>query len=66
MVQAVAMAILSTMALYYIIDGDNAVIIIRGGKNFVGLIFVVEGTHENLNTMKISAYMVLHFVLPLL
>ena len=27
-----------------------------GGKIFVGLIFVVEGTHENFNTMKISAY----------
>ena len=27
-------------------------------QNFMGLIFVVEGTHENFNTMKISAYMV--------
>ena len=31
-------------------------LIIRGGKIFVGLIFVVEGTHENFNTTKISAY----------
>ena len=30
----------------------------RGGKSFVGLIFVVEGTHENFNTMKISVYTV--------
>ena len=33
-------------------------VIIRGGKIFVDLIFVVKGTHENLNTMKISVYMV--------
>ena len=31
-------------------------VIIHGGKIFVGLIFVVEGTHENFNTTKISAY----------
>ena len=29
-------------------------VIIHGGKIFVGLIFVVEGTHENFNN-KISA-----------
>ena len=33
-------------------------IIIRGGKIFVGLIFVVEGTHENFNITKISVYTV--------
>ena len=33
-------------------------VIIRDGKIFVGLIFMVEGTHENFNTMKISAYTV--------
>ena len=33
---------------------------IHGGKIFVGLIFVVEGTHENFNTTKISAYAVLY------
>ena len=34
-------------------------VIICGGKIFVGLIFVVEETHENFNTTKISAYTVL-------
>ena len=34
------------------------VVIICGGKIFVGLIFIVEGTHENFNMMKISAYTV--------
>ena len=29
-------------------------------KFFVGLIYVVEGTHENFNTTKISAYKVLY------
>ena len=34
-------------------------VIIHGGKMIlVGLIFVVEGTHENLNPTKISAYTV--------
>ena len=33
-------------------------VIIRGGKIFMVLIFVVEGTHENFNTMKFSAYTV--------
>ena len=33
-------------------------VIIPSGKIFMGLIFVVEGTHENFNTMKISAYTV--------
>ena len=33
-------------------------VIIRGSQIFVGLIFVVEGTHENLNPTKISAYTV--------
>ena len=33
-------------------------VIICGGKIFVGLIFVVEGTHENFSTTKISTYMV--------
>ena len=40
------------------IAGDNA-LIICGGKIFGGLIFVVEGTHENFNTLKISAYTVM-------
>ena len=30
----------------------------HGGKIFVGLIFMVEGTHENFNTTKISVYTV--------
>ena len=34
------------------------VVIIRGGKIFVGLIFMVEGTHKNFNTTKIFVYMV--------
>ena len=34
-------------------------VIIHGGKIFVGLIFMVKGTHENFNTTKISAYTVL-------
>ena len=29
-----------------------------GGKIFMGLIFVVEETHENFNTTKLSVYMV--------
>ena len=33
-------------------------IIICGGKIFMCLIFMVEGTHGNFNTMKISAYTV--------
>ena len=33
-------------------------VIIRGGKIVVGLIFVVEGTHENSNTTKMSVYTV--------
>ena len=33
-------------------------VIIRGVKIFVSLIFVVEGTHENLNPTKISVYTV--------
>ena len=32
--------------------------IIRDDKIFVGLIFVVEGIHENFNTTKISVYTV--------
>ena len=34
----------------------QAVIMYHGGKIFVGLIFMVEGTHENFNTTKISTY----------
>ena len=34
-------------------------VIIPSGKIFMGLIFVVEGTHENFNTTKISAYTVM-------
>ena len=37
---------------------DSYVVIIRGGKIFAGLIFVVGGTHENFNTTEISAYTV--------
>ena len=33
-------------------------VIFRGSQIFVGLIFVVEGTHENLNPTKISVYTV--------
>ena len=39
----------------------RAVIICRG-KTFVGLIFVVGGTHENFNTTNISVYTVLMLV----
>ena len=40
-------------------------VIIRGGKIFMGLISMIEGTHENFNTTKISAYTVM-FMLQLL
>ena len=41
-------------------------VIICGGKIFMGLIFVVEETHENFNTMKISVYTVHGNILSLM
>ena len=37
-------------------------VIIHGGKILMDLIFVVEGTHKNFNTLKISAYTVYVYV----
>ena len=36
------------------VQSSALAVIIHGGKIFMGLIFVVKGTHKNFNTTKIS------------